>query len=353
MAFPLGFGKARANMSGIGAPSRNRPVRVAVIGAGLMGRRHATVYRGLTGVELAGLVDHDRATQAETARLFGVPCHRDWDALFAQGPLDAVSVCLPDDRHLDATLAALGHGAAVLVEKPLATRVDEAQRIAAAARGRLVLVGHMLRFDPRYQQARRVLASGRIGDLVHLTTRRNSAIGAAGRYGRTTGLVWHVAAHDIDLVQWVTGRPIVEVTAKAVSRKLKAEGHLDSALVLASLADGTPVSLEVSWVLPRHFASGLDARMEIVGTEGRIEVHGLDQGLIVADPTGVTYPDTQRWVEYDDGSAGGILAAEIQHFLRCLFDGVPLAIAIEDAVAAVKVAAAIERSIAEGRTVPV
>ncbi|MBI1778488.1 MAG: Gfo/Idh/MocA family oxidoreductase [Proteobacteria bacterium] len=334
-------------------PISHRWPRIAVIGAGLMGRRHGHAYRSIPGVELIGFVDHDPAAQAEVRQIFGLPCHSHWDELFAADGLDAVSICLPDDQHLPASLAALERGLAVLLEKPLATDVREAERIVAASQDRLLLVGHMLRFDARYQQARRLLAAGRIGDLVHLTTRRNSAIGAASRYGKRTSLLWHVAVHDIDLVQWITGRPIVEVTAKGVSRRLAPLQHLDSVLALATLGDDTPVAMEFSWIMPEHFGSGLDARLEVVGTEGRIEVHGLDQGLRVADRTSLEFPDTTRWVDYDDGSAGGILVAEIAHFVRCLVEGITPGVAVADALQAVKVAAALERSLAEGRTVVV
>ena len=328
-------------------------LRVGIVGGGLMGRRHGHAYRSMPGVEIAGFVDRDPGTRANLGETFGVPCYGHWEELFAAGLLDAVSICLPDNLHLAASLAALERGLAVLLEKPITTDVAQAERIAEAAQGRLLLVGHMLRFDPRYQQARRLLAAGRVGDLVHVMTRRDSAIGSAARYGSSTSLVYHLCVHDIDLVQWVTGRRIVEVTAKAASRRLAEYGHLDSVLVLATLADATPLSMEASWILPSYFGSGLDARLELVGTQGRMEVHGLDQGLRVADAEAIQFPDTARWVEYDDGSAGGILTAEIGHFVRCIVEGIAPAIPVEDAVSAVKVAAAIERSIAEQRTVRV
>src|SRR4051812_31649995 len=111
------------------ASATRPPVRAAVIGAGLMGRRHGQAYRSLSGVELVGFVDRNKAVQAATRQAFGLPCHADSESLFAAGPLDAVSICLPDDQHLEVSLAALGRGLAVLVEKPLATDPKEAERI--------------------------------------------------------------------------------------------------------------------------------------------------------------------------------------------------------------------------------
>ncbi len=229
-------------------------VNVVVIGAGLMGHRHAHAYRGIPGVVLAAMADRDPAAREHVESTFGIPCHADWRNALDTPRLDAVSICLPDSLHLDATEAACSQGLAVLLEKPIATDLADAERIARVAQGRTVLVGHLLRFDPRYQGARRALHAGHIGDLVHLTARRNSAIGAAARYRDSTSLVFHVGVHDIDLIQWITGRRIAEVLAHGVSKRLAAAGHYDSVLALGRLDDATPFTLEMSWFFPNTSA---------------------------------------------------------------------------------------------------
>ncbi len=106
-------------------------------------------------------------------------------------------------------------------------------------------------------------------------------------------------------------------------------------------------------VLPEYFGSGLDAGLDILGTAGRIEVHGLDQGLRVADGASLHFPDTTRWVENDDGSVGGLLATEIRHFIGAVRDGTPLGIQVADAVSAVRVAHAVEASLKSGASVQI
>jgi predicted dehydrogenase len=331
----------------------SRPLRVVIIGAGLMGQRHARAYGDIAGVSVVAMADTDADTRADVERHFGIPCHADWRDALAMPDLDAVSVCLPDALHRDAAEAACARGLAVLLEKPIATDIADARSIAAAARGRIFLVGHLLRFDPRYQQARRALHAGSIGELVHLKARRNSAIGAAAHYGSTTSLVWHLGIHDIDLMQWITGRRITEVMAHGTTRLLASINHWDSILVLGRFDDSTPFTLELSWVLPAWFGPGLDAGIDMLGTAGRIEVHGLDQGLRIAGAENLAYPDTTRWVEQDDGVADGILAAEIGHLIRAIRTGTPIAVDVADAVADVAVAHAIEASLRSGRPEPV
>jgi predicted dehydrogenase len=124
-------------------------------------------------------------------------------------------------------------------------------------------------------------------------------------------------------------------------------------LVLGRFEDGAPFTMEMSWILPAHFGLGLDAGLDLLGTQGRIEVHGLDQGLRIADADAVTFPDTTRWVEYDDGSTGGILTAEIAHFLHAVRTGIPVGIPVEDAISAVCVAQAIEASLQSGQPMQV
>ncbi|HEY3684180.1 MAG TPA: Gfo/Idh/MocA family oxidoreductase [Streptosporangiaceae bacterium] len=319
-------------------------VRIAVIGLGLMGARYAHVLAGMPGVDLAAVVDTSDEARRRAGSEFGAPAVASVDDLDPDD-VDGVVIALPDSAHRTAAVRALERGLAVLVEKPLATDLADAEAIVAAGRDRLLMVGHMLRFDPRYLEARRRVEQGAIGELVHVYARRNSAIGSAARYGSTTRLPYHVTVHDLDLVRWVTGREVVGVRAHGTGRALAALGHLDGLQALLFLDDGSSAVVESCWVLPRHLGSAIDSRLEVTGTDGTLEVSGFAQGLMVADATGITYPDTTRYAQYDDGAGGGILAAELAHFVRCIERGQPPAVAPAEGLAAVRIAAAIEQSL--------
>ncbi|MFZ0217852.1 MAG: Gfo/Idh/MocA family oxidoreductase [Candidatus Dormiibacterota bacterium] len=325
-------------------------IRIGVVGAGLMGLRHARVLASMPGVELAGVVDTDEAARQRAVRSLGVAATSSLAQLAASNP-QAVVVALPDDAHREVTLEALDRGLAVLVEKPLATSVEDAEAIVKAARGRLLMVGHLLRFDPRYLGARRRVQAGELGGLLHTYARRNSASGATLRYGATTRLPWHVSIHDLDALRWVTGREVVTMRAHGVSRVFARLEQLDSLQALLRLDDGSTAVIESCWALPAHLGSAIDSRLEVAGTQGMLEVTGFEQGLFVADRSSSTYPDTTRYAEYEDGAGGGILAAELAHFVRCIDRGVPPSVAPEDGLAAVRLAAALEQSLREDREV--
>ena len=132
--------------------STDQKIRVAVIGAGAFGRNHARVYRQLqqegAGVELAAIVDTDRARAAAVSREFGNPASLALSDL--RGRVDAASVAVPTVEHMKVARALMEAGIDVLIEKPLAPSLAEADEIIRVAEqsGRVVQVGHLERFNP-------------------------------------------------------------------------------------------------------------------------------------------------------------------------------------------------------------
>jgi predicted dehydrogenase len=330
------------------------PIRVGVVGLGLMGHRHAAILTHRPDVNLVGAADPSPAARDRFASTFPVPVYKDLTDLLDQG-VEAVVIAVPDHAHVEPAVQALTAGCATLLEKPMATSSADARTIADAARAKEtpLMVGQTLRFDPRYRQARTIVHSGRIGHPAHCYARRNSAFGAAIRYGDSTSLPWHVSIHDIDAVLWVTGRRVRDVTARASNRRLAEHGHWDALGALLTLDDGTPFLLESSWILPTHLRSGIDSTLEVIGAGGVVKVQGLDEGLRVFDEDGVEYPDVLRYQA--DGGAGpsGALAQEVGHFLAAIRGTIPMEVSIDEALHVVDVVEALEKSVREGHTVQV
>lgn len=147
--------------------SSNGRLRIAVVGAGRIGRRHIELIGASDASEVAAIVDP--APESESlARANGWPWHADLDTLLAGPTVDGIIVATPNEMHVPHALACIGGGIPVLIEKPVATTVQGALLIAAAASdaGVPVLVGQHRRHSPVLQRAREIVRGGRLGRLV-------------------------------------------------------------------------------------------------------------------------------------------------------------------------------------------
>lgn len=326
-------------------------LRVGVIGVGTFGSLHAQVYRQLGLCELVAVADVNQARLQEVSSALGVDGHDDYRELLRREDIDAVSICTTDEFHVEPALAAAGAGKHILIEKPLALTPADCDTIigAAEATGIKLMVGHILRFDPRYHAAYQEIQSGRIGQLVHLFTRRNNSLRSAQRLSRHTSVLFFLGIHDLDFVLWCAGSKPQSVYARAVSKVL--EGTPDTVLALLTFPGGTIGSLEASWVLPESHARGLDARFDAVGTAGAVYVNGSGDSVSIVHER-LEHPGLWYAPELY-GVRGGILRDEIDHFCRCvLFDRQPV-ITGQDGKDAVLVACAIQASYETGAVVEV
>jgi predicted dehydrogenase len=301
------------------------PLRVAVIGAGFMGSMHAAVFAAEPRAKLVAVVDRDMDRARQVAGQHGAKAYADHDELLASETLDLVSVCTPDYLHLEPALAVAAKGINLFIEKPIASKLEDGEAIVAAARraGIKLGVGYLLRFDPRYYHARELLRSGRIGAPIHIYARRNSArTEGPKRYGGTLPLALHVTVHDVDLVLWMLeGQQPISVYAQQTDRLLGATGTQDSLAVVVRFSGGTLVNFESAWVLPAGAMHMIDARLELMGTEGSFEVQCGDSGLYFADAQGAKQIDTQHWPAFGTG-IGGDLRLQLSSMLATI-DGRP------------------------------
>lgn len=330
--------------------SRSDTIDVGIIGYGLMGRRHARVYAESGFCRIAAVCDSSAAALADAAASHSCNVYDDYCQLLDRSDIDAVSICLPDSEHSDATRRAIEAGKHVLIEKPLATDIDEAAQLVKLARrsSAAIMVGHMLRFDPRYSALHAAIDRGELGSLVFMSALRSSPLTGPMRYRGQASLEFHVAIHDIDLMLWCAGDTVTRTNATGVSKVLKEINTLDVVLATLEFKSGLIASLEASWVLPPSFPSTLDSKLRVVGTSGAAMVDTCNQGLFMASGAGASLPDTMRWTELG-GHAAGILRDEILHFISCIRNGDHPLVSVEDAYKSVAVACAMRRSVESGR----
>ena len=276
----------------------------------------------------------------------------DYRALLDRQDVDAVVIAVPDDAHLAPALDAIVAGKHVLLEKPLATTLADGRQIVQAVEqsgDRVFLVGHLLRYDPRFAAAAGQTAAGQIGDLVYLSLRRNGTVAGPQRDGRRASLPFHLGVHDADLIHFLTRRTVTGVYAQAVRKASDAAGQVDSLLAIVNLTGGALAAMELSWVLPARHPTVLDAAVEIVGARGVLYVDTASKGWQWS--TNRAAPDTVRYTE-QGGRAYGLAARQAQHFVDCIDGLATPQVSVHDGYEAIRVCQALVDSIACGRTVP-
>ncbi|HZP25001.1 MAG TPA: Gfo/Idh/MocA family oxidoreductase [Terriglobales bacterium] len=188
-----------------------RPLRVGVIGCGAFGRNHARVYRELAadaseGIELAGIADTDFARAQAAAREFGTRAFRSVEELIDAG-VDAVSVAVPTIAHLAVARELMRRGVDVLVEKPLATTVAEADELIALAteHGRVAQTGHLERFNPAVRATLPLLTQPMFFEVHRLSVFTPRSL--------DVDVVLDLMIHDLDVVLSFVKSPVKEVRA--------------------------------------------------------------------------------------------------------------------------------------------
>lgn len=327
-------------------------LRIGVIGLGWFGEIHCEAIIGIPNLELAGLCTRTEGRLGELAKKFEVAkTYTDYRRMVADPDIDAVSIVTMWDQHTGPATAALAAGKHVFLEKPIASTVADCWTIIAAAktaRG-ILQIGHICRFNPRYRAAKEAIAAGRIGKVVSLASRRNIPAVWTPTILNKIGPIVGDAIHDTDLMLWFTEDRVVSAYAQTVNvRGLK---HPDIGQTMYRFAGGATATLETVWCMPEKTPYDIDERMNIVGTEGFIQIQDTFPNLGIAGKDKFHSPDTTYWPMFE-GTRGGALREEFAYFANCALKGIKPAIGTpEDAMAALEATLAAEESARTGAVV--
>jgi predicted dehydrogenase len=230
-------------------------LRAAVVGAGVFGRLHMAKYEGLPGVELVAIADPNEVSRSAAELKFGVTAYADWRAL--KGKVDLVSICSPASTHAEIVRGFLEAGAHVLVEKPIATNLREAEELIAlaAAKGRVLTVGHQERF---------VFAESGLLDFSDAPL-KVECVRAGPWTGRCTDVsaVLDLMIHDLDLIHRLVPGELSDV--RASGRALRGE-FADEMTANLRFRNGCDVRLFAS-----RIAEARERSMRLVYSDGVIE----------------------------------------------------------------------------------
>ena len=307
--------------SGVKAEAQ-RSLRIGVIGAGVMGSNHARVLAGLPNITLVGVVDplpahRTRATDLTSCRTFAR-----LDELIAED-VDAVTVAAPTHLHHEIALACIARGIHILVEKPIASSVEEGREIIAAARraGVALMVGHVERFNPAVQAIKEAI---RDEDILSIAITR---VGPFPPRMSNVGVVIDLAVHDIDLIRWFTESEIAEVQPQLSNAVAERE---DIALLQFRTASGVLAHINTNWLTP------FKARNVTIATRNKYIMGDLLTRQ-VTECFGFQ-PDGSYSMRHLSVGHAEPLRAELQAFVSAIRGGKEPAVTGEEGVASLEIA---------------
>lgn len=332
-----------------------RPLRVGVVGVGHLGKHHARIYRDLEGVELVRVVDRDEGSAARVAGDLGVPFGTDLQQLLDER-VDAVSIVVPTVAHLAAAEPFLSRGVACLVEKPIATTLEEADRmIEVASRcGALLQIGHVERFNPAFEalvEQRRLPLFIEAHRLAPFTFRSTDV-----------GVVQDLMIHDLDLVLAMVRSPLERVDAVGGRIFTSSEDVVSARLGFAGGAAANVTASRVSLKPMRRFrvfsedsylSLDLGERHALMVTKGPSwDARAIDPRAV--DPELMNDRDRLREFVFNGllsvrefrFEAREPLREELRSFVRCVREGAPPRVSGADGRAALDTAMRIVESLA-------
>ena len=259
------------------------PLRVGLLGAGWIMDFHARAVLAHPGAELVAAANWREPSLRKLAERYGIPrTTTDWRALAADPEVDAAVIGTPNALHAEQAIAFLRAGRHVLVEKPMARTVAEADAMIAAARGSgaRLMVAHCWRFHADVRALRARVAAGELGEVV-----KTRSYGAHVRWGPSGwftdpvlaggGALVDMGVHAIDTARYLLGDPEPARVCAAVGTRYGAYPVDDDAILLITWADGVTSVVESGWWQPH--LGGLEADTELYGTGGYARVWDMTE----------------------------------------------------------------------------
>jgi UDP-N-acetylglucosamine 3-dehydrogenase len=327
-------------------------IKAAVIGVGSMGLNHARIYDALEGVDLVGVCDADEELASRVAARYRTKWYTDHVALLDKERPDLVSIVVPTGLHHQVALDVIQRGVHLLVEKPIADTVPNAQEIieGARARGVRLMVGHVERFNPAVSELRRRLQDGQLGKMFLVHARR---LGPFPHRVRDVGVVIDLATHDLDVMCHLTGAGVVRVYAETEQEIHTL--HEDSLSGVLRFDNGVVGVLDVNWLTPTKVRE-----LYVTGEKGMFVVNYLTQDLYLYENEYVGSDWDRLGMLKGVGEGNMIklrigkkepLQAELEAFVRSAEQGGEPPVTGEDGLRALSLAQAMVESGREHRTV--
>ena len=298
-----------------------KKIKVAVIGVGFWGRNQVRVFNEFEDVELVAVCDIKSERAQKIAQKYGIKAYTNTEKLLKECDLDAVTVCTWSKSLAAEAIKVVESGKHVLVEKPMARDVEEAEKLVKMAKENnvILMVGFIERFNPGVEFVKQLIDDGELGEVVSLTARRVSKW--PERIG-DIGVLKDLAIHDIDITRYLLKE--MPITVYAEIGRLKHKRLEDYAHIMMRFKKGKSAFIEANWLTPYKVRS-----LRITGSEAIATLDYITQEVVI-DMENKTVKPRKKWMEP--------LKIELKHFIECVKEEKTPKVTGYDGIKALKIA---------------
>ena len=311
-----------------------KTINVGVVGVGAMGENHVRVYHKMEEANLVAVSDVSERALKKIEKKYGAKGFTEYSDLLENPEIEVVSVCVPTTFHHAVVMEAIKNGKHVLVEKPIAFTVQEAEEMIAAAKeaGVMLATGHVERFNPAVQKAKELIDDGVIGDVVSAFAKR---VGPLPPRIKDVGVSIDLAIHDLDIMNYLFEEDVTLVYG-SMNCSFDDSEFEDHAEIMVNFNNEATGIIEVNWLTPYK-----RRELELTGTAGIISVDYIKQSIEVY---GKFAQDIQ--IKHEEP-----LKSELKSFLNAVMNGEEPEITGEDGLKALKMVIAANRSSKEHKPI--
>ncbi len=328
-------------------------IRTVIVGMGIRGELFARGLSQNRDAELVAICDVAPQARISAGENWGVPGYEDFVRMLEEQQPEAALVCTPDFAHREYVVAAAEHGAHVMVEKPLATSLEDAEAILEAVEvaGITCQVAFENRWNPPFVKIKQAVERGELGDISLVNAKLNDTLYVPTRmlsWAGKSSVGWFLLPHVVDLTIWLSGKEPTKVYAVANKTVLPSLGvdTYDTICTILSFEGGLQAIFETTWVLPESSPAIFDFKFEILGDRGTMHVDAQDQ-MLHQSTDRFSYPGTL--VLDVHGKARGFPLDMLDSFIDSVKNCTPPLATVREGYEVTRVIEAVHRSIESGQ----
>lgn len=333
-------------------------IGVGIIGAGTWGDIHARAFSSDTRVNLVGICDKDLERAKQLAERYKIEnYYSDYLEMLQNPEISAVSIVTPDFTHKDPVIYAAERGKHILVEKPLATSVEDAEAMVNASKkaGKILMVDFHNRWNPPFVHVYNAIRNDEMGTLSLMYIRHSNTFYVPLQmlsWSDRSSVAWFLGSHSVDLARWLFQDEVKKVYSVSRSNILRGLGRTTPDFFVSTLEfkKGEVAIIENSWILPDSLPTLGDFKFELIGSKGTAYIDFTSNKCIEKYTKKASSPDILvAPIIY--GKSTGFAIESIKHFIDCVYEKKTPIVTGEDGLANTRIICAIYESVEKGEPV--